>query len=449
MIKRTLAILFSLIIVISTSACSTYIHAAIALPITESGYQSFEVSIAVDLFGVKHIARTECIREDPPPYPCKLIYTRVAPGLNGLSETAYSWIPTSSEYVHDVDIAVTDSGMAYIVYRHDYRLGASVASELFYTRSDALGVPVLIEGSYEAHGRPIAVARGDNVYIAYEVLSGGHTHLRYRQLNNPSVGGWVDNRYPTTDEELQDAVTAWNGKFYVVYHLGDGLNYSDNYGVTGDMTNHVYVSTYHDSIADIDVNGSPEMVYIIYDDTRYFPGFSNGLFINYCRADSCTSQTIAVIPMPHPELWRLQGNPQVIADTISTAYYVITARTDANPNINVYAGLFQVGPTPESPIQMTNTPETEVDAHICLTFSINPVIAWRTDLGAGYYGDIHEYGYFSGSNTVRKTTSGREESEMACNADWGAGIWNEETGVGKQAWVSFNTYPAVMPIIKK
>ncbi len=163
MMKRISAILFSLIILLSASGCSTYIHSAIALPLTEPGYESYEVSIAVDFFGVKHIARTECYRDDPPPYPCKLIYTRVKPGLPGLSETAYSWMPTTGEYVHDVDIAVTDSGMAYIVFRWDYRSGASVASELFAMRSDLLGTPMPIEGTYEVTGRPIATARGENV----------------------------------------------------------------------------------------------------------------------------------------------------------------------------------------------------------------------------------------------------------------------------------------------
>lgn len=449
MIKRTVAIVFSLVILLTASGCSTYIHPAITLPLTEPGYESYEVSIAVDITGIKHIARTECYRDDPPPYPCKLIYTRVAPGLNGLSETAYSWIPTSGEYVHDVDIAVTDGGLAYIVYRHDNRSGAAVPSELFYTRSDALGVPVQIEGTYEVTGTPIAVARGVNVYVAYQVLSGGRTQLRYRQLNNMSVGGWVDSVSSTTDYVLHDAAEGWNGAFYVTYLLGGGLNYADNYGDTGDMTNHQYVSTYHSSIADIDVNGNPEMVYIIFDDTRYFATYSNSIFIVYCLANNCTSLTTAVMPLDNPELWRLQGNPQVIADTVTTAYYIFTARRESSQNFNTYFGSFQVGVPIPAPTQLTDTPEIENDVRICLMWSLFPVTAWRTDLGGGYYGDITEADYINIIKTVRKTTKGLKEIDLACNADWGAGIWIEETGVGKQAWVSFNTYPALMPIIKK
>ncbi len=49
------------------------------------------------------------------------------------------------------------------------------------------------------------------------------------------------------------------------------------------------------------------------------------------------------MPLPDGELWRLNGNPQVIADVVSTAYYAFTALRVPSPNANVYAGIFQVG----------------------------------------------------------------------------------------------------------
>jgi hypothetical protein len=447
MIKKLVVIILSMSLLLVTSGCSTHIHPAIGLPFTEPGYQSAEVSIAVDYFGVKHIARTECPISGTD--PCKLIYTRVKPGLPGLSETAYSWLPVAGQNVYDVDIAVTDGGRAFIVFRWDGQAGATVSSELYLIRSDVLGVLIPVETTYAVHGKPIAVSRGGNIYVAYEVQSSTYSQIRYRMLNNPGVGGWVDTCFSTAECILHDAAVGWSGYLYVTYAQADYLEYADNYGVSGDMTNHVYVSTYFSSKADIDINGNPEMVYLIYDDTREFPGFSNGLFINYCLANSCTSMTIAVIPMADAELWRLQGNPQVIADTVTTAYYIFTATHVSSPNINVYTGGFQVGVTPAAPTQVTDTPGTEGDVRICLMWSVIPVTGWRMDLGGGFFGDIFQDALTSGKQKVRVTTTGAAEIDMACNADWGAGIWNEETGIGIQALVSFNTYPVMMPLIRK
>lgn len=440
-------IVILLVVVLNTSGCSPYIHTAIALPILTSGYQSGEIAIAVDFFGVKHIARTECPFSGSD--PCILIYTRVRPGLPDHSETVDLWYTVSGQTLHDVDIAVTDGGIAYIVYRLDGRPGATVASELFLIRSDVLGTIIPVETTYPVYGKPIVVSRGSNIYVAYGVRPGTYTQLRYRMLNNPAVGGWVDTCFPLASCVLHDAAVGWNGYLYVVYAQADYLESANNYGVIGDMVDHPYVSTYFSSIADIDVNGNPEMVYIIFDDTREFVGFSNGLFIDYCLASNCTSVTTSVIPMPHPENWRLYGKPQVIADTISTAYYIFVGNHVSYPDISVYGGLFQAGVTPGDPIRLSNTPGAEADARICLMWSVDPVFGWRMDLGGGFYGDLYQDEFTAGQRKVRETTTGTEEMDMACNADWGAGIWNEETGVGKQALVSFNTYPAMMPLILK
>ncbi len=448
------------IITISLSGCSTYIHPAFPIPLINVGYQSDEVAIAVDYFGVKHIARLECptIGSDP----CKLVYNRLK---TGLPDFAYNWtpVPTGST-IHDVDIAVTDSGIAYITFiEEDYVSGDSI---LYGMRSDYLGTLAPIETTLPVTGSPIAVARGNVVYVVYQVNqydNGSDTYydqIKYLQLTNPAIGGYVDVCYYTVPCILHNAAVAWNGSLYVVYSYSSfSLRYADNYGDTGNMTNLHHVSTYFSSKADIDVNGGynggdpstwNETVYIIYDDTRDFPGYSNGLFINYCPARSCTSQTIAVMPLPDGELWRLYGNPQITADVVNTAYYAFTALRVPSPNANVYAGLFQVGTTPPAPSQLTNDTAIESDARICLMSSIYAVGGWRSELGGGLFGDIAEYDtYLYSSRSVRHTISGLTEIDFSCNADWGAGIWNEQTGTVKQAWVSFNTYPALMPMIIK
>lgn len=451
MIKRTLAILFSLIIVISTSGCSTYIHAAIGLPITEPGYQSAEVSIAVDLFGVKHIARTECPISGSD--PCKLIYTRVKPGLAGLSETVYSWLPIAGQSVHDVDIAVTDSGIAYIVYHYDGRPGATVSSELWAMRSDQLEIPVLVEGTYNVDSKPIVVARWDTVYVVYNA----GVYIRYMRLND-GANGWVDHT-PGTSFVVHEAAVGWNGALYVIYYHVLELKYADNYGITGDMTNHLLLASYSNEKPDIDVNGNPETVYVIYSQALTGPGASDSLYLDHCIASSCTSMTHETINLDPSLHWKISGNPQVIADrgldaTLGNfAYYIFTAHNAGDLIDEVFEGFYKAGITTPDPFAVTDTPDTEADPHACLMWSYIPVFSWREYLSVSFFGDMYEqdiYPYvYTTQRLVRHTTTGAAEIDMACNADWGAGIWNEETGVGKQAWVSFNSYPAMLPIIMK
>ncbi len=428
----------------SVSGCSKYIHAAIRLPITEPGYESDEVAIAVDFAGVKHIARTECPVSGGD--DCKLIYSRVQTGLPGLSETVYSWLPISSEQVYDVDIAVTDGGYAYIVFRWDGRSGAVVDSELWVMRSDLLGAPVLVEGTYKVNGKPIVVARGDVVYVVYDADVGTRHYVRYKRLNDFGAGGWVEF-VADTDYAVHDAVVGWNGTLYVVYYHMLELKYADNYGITGNMTNHILISAYSNDTPDIDVNGDPEMVYIIFE--KDASSGDDELFLAHCLASSCSGITSVKFPLAAGLGWEITGNPQVISDMISTAYYIFTASNTSTYNQNVYVGNYQVGQPVTAPLQGTVTGENETDPRICLMWSVSPVISWRIDQGGGYYGDVFEFDFVAGARQVRDTTTGMAESDLSCNADWGAGIWNEETPIDKQAWVSFNTYPGLMPMIKR
>ena len=445
--KRALVIFLAMIIVLTASGCSNYIHQAVALPINNSSYTSNEIAIAVDYSGVKHIARLECPTSGS--YPCQLIYTRVRPGLDNYSETAFYYQPLPPYSISDIDIAVTDSGSAIIVFRYNNYLYYCVSNFICYD-------PIPLDTTYPlTFGiKPLAVARGESLYVVYSVQDGAFSHIRYRRMSPDStVGGWVDNTSSSNFIPL-DAAVGWNGWLYVVYYQGSIIKYADNYLMTGDMVNKFTVDNYTQSTPRIDVNGFPAIVYIIYSQNN--PSASDDLYIGHCPADNCTvgitgTYVKETVPLDASANYQINGNPQVIADTFTTVWYAFTATWAGSPNMDVYMGSIQVGPPPifSSLFQLTNTTEEEIDARICLTFSVNPVVAWREALTYGYYGNIKEFGFYSGSNTVSDTTSGAMEFDFSCNADWGAGIWNEYAGGFKQAWVSFNTYPALMPMIIK
>ncbi|MGA9397215.1 MAG: hypothetical protein WBV22_03050 [Anaerolineaceae bacterium] len=446
--KLFVSIALLVAISLSTSGFSTFIHTAIPIPLTAAGYESDEIAIAVDYSGVKYIARTECPTSGVG--KCKLVFTRVAPGIAGHSITLYSELPTVGTY-SDVDVAVTDSGIAFFVYR--WTNDAGTLSYLEYRRSNDPSSLHLIETTLFVSGKPIAVARGENVYVVYSAQSVNYYYLLYRRLNpdTPVWGGMVDYN-ASVNYTLFDAAVGWNGYLYVLYLDNPNTIYADNYGVTGDMTKRFAVGSYTNTAPDIDVNGGLgvfETVYIIY--YRFNIATPDDLYIGHCPANNCISGVTyfnEIFPLDPAQNYKIWGDPRIIGDIVNTAYYIFTATRVASPGRNVYAGGFQVGTPLAVPTQMTDTPEAEADAQICLIASVNPVAAWHIDRLDGSFGDIFEFDFIKFLRTVRKTNSGTAEGELACNADWGAGIWNEDTGV-KQAWVSYNTFPAILPLIKK
>ena len=109
LVSATILIITSLIL----SSCSNYIRTAIPINISNPGYESYRVAIAVDFFGLKHIARSECpIGTNT---NCKLIYSRA---YSGGAVDYWTWVPgTDYSGVYELEIAPTaDDGNAVIAW---------------------------------------------------------------------------------------------------------------------------------------------------------------------------------------------------------------------------------------------------------------------------------------------------------------------------------------------
>ncbi len=121
MLKKIPAILLALIIVLTINGCSNYIRKAVPINIANPGYEAYKVVIAVDYFGVKHIARSECPIGTTS--NCILIYSRATSG--GVIDM-WSW-SSSAEYsgVYEFDIAVTDSGTAVLAWNTNKTAGGA------------------------------------------------------------------------------------------------------------------------------------------------------------------------------------------------------------------------------------------------------------------------------------------------------------------------------------
>ncbi|MGB8252117.1 MAG: hypothetical protein WCF08_02795, partial [Anaerolineaceae bacterium] len=101
------------------------------------------------------------------------------------------------------------------------------------------------------------------------------------------------------------------------------------------------------------------------------------------------------------------------------------------------------------PYQGTNTPENEAEPRMCLFWDMIPAGTWRIDLGDGYYGNLYEFDFFGGFRKLRDTTTSPGTYDTACTNEWFGTIWNEENAGVRQAWVSFNAYASMMPVIIK
>ncbi len=154
LVSATILIITSLLL----SSCSNYIRTAIPINISNPGYESYRVAIAVDFFGVKHIARSECPIGTTT--NCKLIYARA---YSGRVTDFWTWnLGTAYNGVDELDIAVTDSGTAILAWNATKTTGGTEAT-LYMVANPPLTVQELMPG-YVASGTPLLVSRFNVIY---------------------------------------------------------------------------------------------------------------------------------------------------------------------------------------------------------------------------------------------------------------------------------------------
>ena len=430
-----------------TSGCSRYVRTAVPLE-NPYGMQVESMAVAVDYFGVKHIARKICSISSPS--DCYLEYDKVTSG-----ETDMRWTWSSSPSymgIGEFDIAVTDSGHAAVAWETTKVSGGSYAT-LSVLDSDFSTFGEIHPGAIA--NSPMVVARGSAIFSLQNESIGGRWSIWYRQLYGGTSAGWVSEHTGTTDNTLFDAAVSPSGKLYVTWWratYGD-IMYADNYGITGDMTGRFALvsGAYDYSLSRIDVNGNPEIVYITY---THQETPSNLLVIGHCPAASCSFGAYEIeLPLNAALNWSVDGETDVIADAGNTAYYVFKAtNNDTGSNAEIFEGYFQDG-LPYFTGNASNTAEDDGTPSIGLMWSFIPVSSWVTGNDI-YQFDTYPftippiYAYASLRKIHHSSSTILSDTDMSCNADWGAGVWIEDQA-SDQGYVIFNAYPAMLPLIKK
>jgi len=406
------------------------------------------MAVAVDSHGVKHIAIKECLISEP--LSCYLAYLQM---INGETSQIWSWASTTQYAgIGKFDIAVTDDGTAAVAWETTNTSGGS------YATLSVVGYDFGTFGEIEpgaTASNPMVVAKGEAIYAVQNASIGGRWSIWYRQLYGGTSSGWVSDHNGTTDNTLFDAAVSPSGKLYVTWWratFGD-IMYADNYGTTGEMTNRfgLVSSAFDYSLSRIDVNGSPEVVYVTY---THLISPSNLLVIGHCPATSCSFGAYDIeLPLNASLNWSIDGETDIIADAGTTAYYVFKAtNSDTGSNTEIFEGYFQDG-LPYFTGNASNTAEDDGTPSIGLMWSFIPVSSWVTGNDI-YQFDAYPftlppiYAYASLRKIHHTTSTILSGTDMSCDADWGAGVWIEAQA-SNQGYVIFNTYPAMMPLIKK
>ena len=124
------------------------------------------------------------------------------------------------------------------------------------------------------------------------------------------------------------------------------------------------------------------------------------------------------------------------------------ANDDTAGDIEVFEGFIQGGLT-QSTLNISNLPGPDYFPAIGLTASFIPVTSWVHGNAIYEFETLPIFGYsykrniYTTSNNIMTSFPG---TDMSCNADWCAGIWNEDEAANR-AYVIFNTYPAMLPLV--
>ncbi len=182
--KRTFSWLSCLSLLLLT-ACLATNPSPKPLRLSGASYQSTDndqLAIAVDASGRKHITRVEC-RIDTGK-SCRIIYQSTHVG----EQDAYQvWTPVTGYTFRNPDIAVTDSGLAFVTWQNcpDDNPSTRLCSTWFLRSDNDLGAYVLDLGTHSLSS-PVVVSRGEVVYAVHEVTIGtSSSALRFCKISDP------------------------------------------------------------------------------------------------------------------------------------------------------------------------------------------------------------------------------------------------------------------------
>ncbi|RPJ24038.1 MAG: hypothetical protein EHM35_16700, partial [Planctomycetaceae bacterium] len=419
MLKRVLWISSVLVIVLGAAGCIPLDIAPTGMvTLHDPAFESHQVSIAVDLQGVKHTFHTECALI-PPGQRCRAIYSKFSVGQPVNTHVYYD-----NDFCHEIDpdIAVLDSGVAFFVWNEYYYQGPEYPENagkypvVYYSDSEhylQAPTPLFDVGEYASVSPPVIAARGEVAYIVYEVSAPGEgpaTYLRYQQVAGGHRSGWVSDILPGEFIRTEPALAIDNaGNLHVAYrvHLLDdptevasGIWHNDNVGDETDMTN-------LSSVWGAFYLGAPAISLNVEGDYLYFALTQNHtdsgtVRIYFCPPDDCQPGPLmghVAVDLSASANWKIPG-PLSLAPLLDRVALAFTAVNDATgPTPDIFYATYAAGGASPAAANLSNSPTLETDARMVAAVDdegrVLPLVGYRLSDGLGGYGTVSIHPFLS------------------------------------------------------
>ncbi|HYF64878.1 MAG TPA: hypothetical protein VD886_18785 [Herpetosiphonaceae bacterium] len=436
------------------AGCATHLSGPFALSIAVSAnFGASEPAIALAGDGTRHYAWIECANG------CRLIYSRMR--LNRELERLTFFPAVPGDFYRSPDIAVAESGDAYIVWRHSPDVGLAWTDYFVRVPATISGTPAperIAPAGSLGDTAPQVVARGATVYAVYTVLRAGGdgSDLYARRLDSAAAALPVSTS-PNKTIANPRAVVDSAGAIHLAFEfLGTATTFQALfYAKPADSV----LTPFRSGSSSSDLYGPPDITvnaantaYVAYG----LPGASDQLSLYTRTAAGTTADT----PLPldaAADPWRLGHAPRLAFASpgleLSIAFVASNGDTPGTDEVWLYT---LGAPTPLA--RLTSTAARESQPALVGT-ALSPVVAWRTVDPARPTCQTDVFAWDSAGGLRAVQAAGDSHCyrglDLAVAGQWVGGAWVNPAPAGSPAiqggvpWTAYGVEAVFVPLIAR
>jgi len=423
------------------------------ISLTNGSWTTANPRLALQPNGTKHIVWQEQGLNGSGQIAQIIIYERTKIGEDDLH---YAFIPPTGYDYLAPDVAVTDSGYAYVVWQKKSQSDPSIRYGCYDIVPPEGSVARLcqeltIDPVSQIIDTPIVVARGAIVYALYNTEATTGIRIRYRQLRILDDSyGWASSLSTFMDKSYQAAIDSM-GKLHITWTRFGGpfpsIYYNSNASVDIDNNmNRLRLLDDNASGSKIAIAGSsPEEAFVMYEVC-----IPCRIYLHHCSISSCSNpMTETDLPYdPDPDSWNTYGGDIGISSNILFITFAATNSETGFGNNEIYLYSF-----PSSSLdRLTNNsisdrvPNVEdgggspVVSYLSGAEPDISLLIWDQMSGARKIKEIENYSLFF------------YDHKMVGKNGWVAGIWLDDFNGDDDTptpWLAFNAYLVNLPMIVK
>jgi hypothetical protein len=422
-------------VLIGLAGCALNVPPATQLPSTAAASGP---AVDIEANGTRHVVWQDCGTS------CSIIYHRTTSA--GVS-TKIALAPPAGEAYREPDIAVTDDGRAFIVWRSLTAASNTYAPYFAVIPAGATTAPArqALAGASTAaiaSDPPSVTARGNTVHAVYFAPSGTNVYLYKRRLNPLDIATQMTANPNTKISNASLAIDSL-GNLHVAYEYGaaDGSQYQALF-YHGPSSMQKFIAN---NASPIDYYSNPDLE-LDSADNAYVLYKTEGVGLDILRVSPSGQETKFVVWRNDTTLWTINHpDMAVVGSNLEIAF---SGSNSTQPPKT--AVIWKMSLTPSSgavtpPAQISPSSVWIPVAPRIANVQNYPVIMWtQVDPGTGHC--TYEAFYWEKSNGVRKvfTSTGchQDELDVAVEGEWvsGVSISGSQSNVDLPApWIAYNT----------